>query len=132
MRRALPPMGVYASRPAPRLREQRRQTLFVFAGPLHSAAIATRPSSLETWTCRACGGPRPAEHQYCFVCGARLGNAVLPANRKGFRFSGISIHAPRLIGRSDRFGERRPPQTLGTWLSRRWTELSLIVVLLWA
>ena len=82
-------------------------------------------------TCRVCAAPRPSDHDYCFTCGARLGLATLPSNRKGFRFAGISIHAPRLISRADRFGERRPPHTLATWLSRRWAELTLLALLLW-
>ena len=85
-----------------------------------------------TRTCRACAQPRPDDHEYCFSCGARLGHSVLPSNRKGFRFSGISIHAPRLVSRTDRLGERQPPHTLATWLSRRWAELTLLALIVWA
>ena len=85
-----------------------------------------------TTVCRACGQPRPADHDYCFACGARLGLAVLPSNRKRFRFSGIGINAPRIIGRGDRLGEQQRRYTPATWLARRWAELSLLVLLLWA
>ena len=85
-----------------------------------------------TRSCRSCRQPRPEDHDFCFVCGARLGHAVLPSNRKGFRFAGISINAPRLINRTDRLGERPAPQTLATWLSRRWAEVTLLAVVLWA
>ena len=85
-----------------------------------------------TTVCRACGQPRPADHDYCFACGARLGLVVLPSNQKRFRFSGIGISAPRIIGRSDRLGEQQRRHTPGTWIARRWAELSLLGLLLWA
>lgn len=85
-----------------------------------------------TQACRACGQLRPADHQFCFACGGRLGHAVVPANRKGFRFAGIGINAPRLIGRGDRLGEQQRRYTPATWLARRWAELTLLALLLWA
>ena len=85
-----------------------------------------------TLACRACGQSRPADHQFCFACGARLGHAVLPSNRKRFRFAGISINAPRLVTRGDRLGDQQRRHTPATWLARRWAELTLLALRIWA
>ena len=58
--------------------------------------------------CDRCQAARPPDHTYCFACGQLLGPAILPANKQGFRRTGLGLSAPRIATRRDRWPEGRP------------------------
>ena len=82
--------------------------------------------------CPSCGESRPAEHEYCFRCGARLRAATVANNTKGFSARGLGMGYGRIHLRQDRLGEA-PRRTWGD-LFARWFVTATVVggAALWA
>ena len=82
--------------------------------------------------CLSCGETRPAEHEYCFRCGARLSAATVPDNTKGFKLRGLGMGYGRIHTRQDRLGEA-PLRTWGD-LFARWFVTAMLLggAALWA
>ena len=96
------------------------------------SAAAPVGLTAATRRCDSCAAARPPEHSYCYVCGRRLGPAVVPANTRRFRQRGLSLTAGRIATRQDRFGEP-PRRTWGDMVARWYLSLTLLVaVALWA